>query len=269
MLLDEQEDVEGAAVRYVMITADQHLFDAYTKWFWQFNKSYRNSIEKKGRFILRLPLQYVPLLNILEMPNGIESSDIIRRARIALDSLFVNLRRVDPGYPHTLSLHRILARLSVDFHNSLKNLYGFDPITFGEDSVALFRQIRQDWDDIYRNCIILNAELLERPTRANLTRLARLLRTNTDLHISIYEDQQRILDQVAARHLSVGNKINMASMAGLDRSEVPLLPGRAPLVVRASFPRILGAESLEHALTRVAQKDKALLVAYKRRSIRS
>jgi hypothetical protein len=259
MLLDEEENVEGSIVRYVMITADHNLFDAYTKWFWQLNKSPNNRPVDKQRFVLRMPLQYVPLLNVLEMPNGIESSDIMQRARIALDSLFVNLRRVDPGYPHTLSLYRILARLSVDFHNSLRDLYGFDPITFGEESVNLFRQIRRDWDDMYRNCVILNAELLERRTEANLVRLARLLRTDADLRTSIYEDQQRILDQVAARHLSVGNKINMATIAGLDKSEAPLLPRRAPLVIRASFPRILGAESLDRALDRLAQKDRPLI----------
>jgi hypothetical protein len=254
MLLDDEERLQGSTVRFVMVTADHRIFDAYSKWFWG-----PEGPNDGWRFILRLPLQYVPLLNILEMPNGIESSDIILRARTALDSLFINLRRVDPGYPHTLSLHRILARLSSDFHNSLKDFYGFNPISLGKESIDLFRQTRRDWEDIYDNCVILNAELMEKRTRASLERLSKLLRRSSDLRTSIYEDQQRILDKVAGRHIAVGNKINIAFLMGSETSLNS--PPRAPLALRAKFPRILGTEPFEQALDRLAHGDQGLMAS--------
>ncbi len=250
MLLDEQT-IQDPLIRFVLITADQRLFDAYTKWFWS-----AEGPKNQDRFLLRLPLQYVPLLNILEMPNGIESSDIIKRARLALDSLFVNLRRTDPGYPHTLSLHRILARMGADFHNYLIQAYGFNPLTLGQDSVDLFRQTRRDWEKIYENCVVLNYELIESRTKANLVRLSTILRNNTDLRISIYEDQQRILDQVAGRHIAVGNRINLSFLTGNTAAEDYLQ--RAPLALRVKFPRVLGAESLNVALDRLAKGDRTL-----------
>ena len=172
MLLDE-ENGQDPNVRFVLITADHRLFDAYSKWFWS-----GEGPNDKGRFLLRLPLQYVPLLNILEMPNGIESSDIIKRARVALDSPFINLRRTDPGYPHTLSLHRILSRFSSEFpqyHDYLVKFYGFNPLTLGHEGVELFRETRRDWEKIYENCVVLNTELIEHRTRANLERISRIL----------------------------------------------------------------------------------------------
>jgi len=68
-------------------------------------------------------LQYAPILNVQEMPNGIERSDLLIRARAALDGLLMGYREVDrAGYPQRLALVRVLARGGVS--DLLKAFYG-------------------------------------------------------------------------------------------------------------------------------------------------
>src|SRR5262245_3501715 len=65
MRLDEAAREARQPTRYVLVTADRALFDAYAKWFWH------DGNQKQMRFVLRHPLQYVPMLNLVDMPNGI------------------------------------------------------------------------------------------------------------------------------------------------------------------------------------------------------
>ncbi|MXP65333.1 hypothetical protein E0493_18455 [Roseomonas sp. M0104] len=231
--------------RVVLITADQKLFEAYSEWYWR-----ENAQAGPGRasFVLRPVLQYVPILNVEKMPNGIGHSDVMRRTRHALDALFANLRAVDPGYPHTLAIHRTLARHVASrrqFREALETIYGANPFDFAAEQVALFKRIRQEWQDGFRDGVVLNAELLERRVRS-LNALASLLRGDKDLRTAIHEDKRRIIARIEAAHLGVNVRAGIARL--MRRLQRDRMPARAPIAIRLRLPRIIDDLTVDEAM---------------------
>jgi hypothetical protein len=100
-LLNESAD---SSLRFVLVTADQVLFDAYARWYWE---DRRRSAEG-APFMLRALAQYIPIINVKEMPNLVEKSEMIADTRDALDSLLTAVRLKDGGYPRVLALYRAL-----------------------------------------------------------------------------------------------------------------------------------------------------------------
>jgi hypothetical protein len=251
MALDEAADQAGENTRYVLVTADRALFDTYSRWFWQGSRSEG----AEPRFVLRHPLQYVPILNVTDMPNGIERSDILDRTRDALDALLAPLRSVDRNYPHTLSIHRILARMIEDdqkFQEALKNLYGQNPFELKAGSTSLLENIRRDWEEGFRAGIVLNAELMQRRAHSEFEPLARLLNEQVDLRAAILQDHQSILSLLEAAHVTVNTRISMTRLMRDTNGETAAPPQRGIMAIRATFPRIVGDASLDDVLERLA-----------------
>jgi hypothetical protein len=253
MLLDAAVTEEGKYTRYVLVTADHRLFDAYAKWYWGGEGKERNC-----RFVLRLPLQYAPVLNVQEMPNGISSSKIFQSAAAALDSLFSNLSRTDSAYPHKLAFYRIQAR-STDVNEILSDFYGANPLRLEGAAVKEFASIRESWHASFRSGVLLNAELMQRRMQAEFGPLARLLRESTDLRAAIHEDQRRSLEQVENSHLLFSTRLNLILLTRGRRDTAGPESRRAPFLVRAHFPRILGEEPLKAALDRLAMSDHSVI----------
>jgi len=258
MRLDEAARHAKQPTRYVLVTADRALFDAYANWFWGDG----GGDQRQARFVLRYPLQYVPMLNLMDMPNGIERSDIFERTRNALDTLLAPLRAVDPRrYPESLSMHRILARVTADdqkLQEALKRLYGHNPFELEAGSAPLFQQIKVDWEQGFRSGVVLNAELMRRRARAEFEPLVCLLREDVDLRTAILQDQQRILTQLEAAHLAVNTRVSVARLMGIDQTD-GAGPPRGMLAIRAAFPRIIGDASLENVLEDLASGRDAQL----------
>jgi len=250
--LDAAAQQARQATRYVLVSADRALYDAYANWFWRDNKGEQT----QTRFVLRQLLQYLPMLNLVDMPNGIESADIFVRARDALDTLLAPLRSVDPHrYPESLSIHRILARITADdakLQEAMKGFYGQNPFEFKVGSAPLLEQVRRDWEEGFRISVVLNADLMRRRARSEFDALASLLRENVDLRTAMLEDQQKILSQLEAAHLAVNTRVSVARlMANIDRTD-GVAPARGVLAIRAVFPRIVGDMPLEAVLDELA-----------------
>jgi hypothetical protein len=249
MLLDAATVEEGERTRYVLVTADHRLFDAYAKWYWGGGGKTRNR-----SFVLRLPLQYAPILNVQEMPNGISNSKVFRSATTALDSLFTNLSRTDTAYPHKLAFYRIQAR-TTDVNDILTDFYGTNPLRLEGAALREFEGIRNSWHASFRSGVLLNAELMQRRMQAEFGPLARLLRDSTDLRAAIHEDQRRSLRQVENSHLLFSTRLNLILLTRGRRDTAGPVSQRAPFPVRAHFPHILGDEPLKMALDRLARSD--------------
>ena len=254
MLLDEEAVRDNEKTFYTLVTADRVLFDAYARWFW----TDRQTVQPDARFVLRTPLQYVPVLNVREMPNGILTSDAVALGRAALDDLLAGLRSLDARYPHILSLQRLLAQGDNELSELFQGVFGFNPFEVAADHIETFKAMRRQWHELFRGGVVLNAELMARRVKAEIERLALLLRQNTDLRAAIHEDQLRILGRVEAAHVAFSTKINIEVLTRAEgRASAP--PRRAPLALRVSFPRILEAEEFEVALDRLASNDKRLI----------
>jgi hypothetical protein len=255
MRLDEAAREASQPTRYVLVTADRTLFDVYAKWFW-------GDDQKQTRFVLRHPLQYVPMLNIVDMPNGIERSDSFERTRNTLDTLLAPVRAVDPiRYPQSLSIHRALARVAADnetMQAAFKRLFDRNPFELETGSAQLLDQLKADWEEGFRASIVLNAELMRRRARAEFEPLECLLREDVDLRTAILEDWQKTLTHLETAHLTVNTRVSMSRLMGVDETgEVG--PPRGLLAVRATFPRIVGNTSLEDVLKKLAEGRDAQL----------
>jgi len=253
VLLDAAATEEGDYTRYVLVTADHRLFDAYAKWYWGGEGKERNC-----RFVLRLPLQYAPVLNVQEMPNGISNSKVFQSAAAALDSLFTNLSRTDSAYPHKLAFYRIQAR-TTNVNEILSSFYGANPLRLEGEAVKEFEGIRESWHASFRSGVLLNAELMQRRMQAEFGPLARLLRESTDLRAAIHEDQRRSLEQVENSHLLFSTRLNLILLTRGRRDTAGPVSQRAPFLVRAHFPHILGEEPLKSALDRLAMSDHSVI----------
>lgn len=254
MLLDANAAAERELTRYVLVTADQRLFDAYAKWYWGGEGKAENR-----RFVLRIPLQYAPILNVQEMPNGISNSQVFQSATTALDSLFTNLSRADASYPHKLAFYRIQAR-SPEVGGILKDFYGANPLRLESDAVAEFERIRESWHAGFRSGVLLNAELMQRRMQAEFGPLARLLRDSTDLRRAIHEDQRRSLEKVENSHLLFSTRLNLMLLARAERHDsAGPASQRAPFLVRADLPNLLGNEPLKTVLERLARSERHVI----------
>lgn len=244
--------------RYVLITADTLLFDAYARWYWQ------EAREQSPRplFLLRLPLQYCPILNVSEMPNGLDESVITQTSR-SLDPLFEDLRRVDPDYPNSLSFLRTLVGHK-QLKDTLLGFFGFDPLSLSETTQKQFKEMRGEWLATFAQSNLINAPLLNRRLCGNLDRLVRLLQDRRDFLEALRDELQRTILDLEQSHLAFSTGINIRL---LHRSFGPKFLQdalRTPGLVRTAFPRILGDLELNDALDRLSQQDTVLLAQVSR-----
>jgi hypothetical protein len=249
MRLDEEAAASEEKLRYVLVTTHRKLFDAYARWYW----SREQDEVPNARFILRTPLQYVPILNVREMPNGIESSDAVARGRAALDDLLAGFRQVDARYPHILSVQRLMSE-SRELAELLEKLFGFNPFELSPNQVDSFRAARNQWHELFRSAVVLNLELMARRKQAEFSRMTALLRSSTDLRMAVHEDQIRILGRVEAAHIAFSTGINIRLLTR-DQEGGRTEFRRAPLVLQVRFPRVTGDIELETALDRLARHD--------------
>lgn len=254
LMLDEAAaaDPDRRDTRYVMITADFVLFDAYAKWFW-------SQPEDPGRrFVLRLPLQYVPILNALEMPNGLGSGLLTERAKEALDSLFSNLSRVDAQYARKLSYYRTMAKPDQQILETLKALYGENPLSVSAEGLPRFRNIRRMWHECFKTGVVLNAGLLNR-RKEEFRFLAERLSDDVDLRHAIYEDQRRNLDRITEAHAVISTQLQISTGLGGELSPARSTPRQAPLLADARLPHLLGNSRLRDRLDALAVDGPEIL----------
>jgi hypothetical protein len=249
ILLDRSARDDGRKVHYVLVTADKSLFDAYVRWFWT-----GSHLDRQEPFLLRLPLQYIPILNINEMPNRIDDSEIIHKTCDTLDLLFANLKKIDPYYPHTLAVHRVFSEVATEglFRKTLTALYGFDPYTLaGEGELDILMDNRQKWQVAFRDGVLLNTELMRRRLRIELEPVSDLLDEDGDLLLAIHDHQRRVLADVAAAHLAVNTRF---SLTGIIRGLGHAAAGRPPrglLAVRMRLHRLANGAPLHAFMERI------------------
>lgn len=213
-------------VRYVMVTADQSLFDAYVRWYWNTRD------DETVRFVLRLPLQYVPIINTAEMPNSVQGDQLTRKAFVALDSLFGNLSQVEPNYTQKLAQYRIMNWEIGENRSILERFYrGIDIFSLNPEA---FRRVRDGWHDCYRNGTVLNAALMARRHRRELDGLVGALRSNADLRDALTKDAMENLDRIVGVHaeFTTHGNINSILKALREGADTIIPQHRVPFLVR-------------------------------------
>ena len=67
--------------RAVLISGDEHLHRAYARWAW----ADKGRSLRPERYVLRRPLQYTPVLNVVSMSDDASAAEIFRKLTEALD----------------------------------------------------------------------------------------------------------------------------------------------------------------------------------------
>jgi hypothetical protein len=245
MLLNKAAVEDTPSIRYVLLTADNVLLDSYIRWYWE---ERQDDDDPDARFVLRTPLQYAPILNVQDMPNGIMRSDVIQRARDALDGLFINTPALRQGYPLKLAYYRILAR-NPTANRVVGDFYGYDPFKFDPLASKQFEAARHIWREGFRNGVVLNAELIRRRLEQEFELLARLLREDADLLTALHEEQRQIMGRLLSAHASLTTRINIRFV--INAEGAPASVRRARLAISRRFAGILGDQPLNPALDRL------------------
>lgn len=217
MLLDASiEAEERDRHRYVLVTADIALFDAYTRWYWESRPNDRM------RFALRLPIQYIPILNTHEMPNDVLSGEITSKAFLALDSLFGNLKTVEKiNYRQKLAYYRLEYPGAREDRETMVNLFnGIDPFEFAIDD---FMAARSEWNKCYANATVLNAPLMHRRHSEAFEGLVRALARSPNLREAIARDQLDSLSRIVGAHASYMTPATARDLAGMPGHRIPFL----------------------------------------------
>jgi hypothetical protein len=247
MLLDEAAKTSAdPEKRYVLVTADMALYDAYTRWYWD------NQSNQGRRFVLRLPIQYIPILNTLEMPNHIHSADITKKAMLALDSLFGNLKTVEQfNYQQKLAYYRLeYPGTPEDRQATIAFFGGIDPFEFAVDA---FIAARQEWSKCYANATVLNASLMHRRHSEAFDGLVRALMKHPSLREAIARDQLDGLGRIVGAHASYVTPAIARDLASIPGHRIPFLLRLEACGLPPSLTELLRGE--DHQLNDQIQRD--------------
>lgn len=271
MMLDEAAAENSEPTRYVLVTADMALFDAYATWYWELHE------EMRPRFVIRLPLQYVPILNTLDMPNSLRSDEVTKKAFLALDSLFGNLRQVEPHYERKLAYYRLLEADLGARRDAITDYFGgVDPLEIGLEA---FDNARSEWNACYLNGTVLNAPLMYRRHAEAFEGLVHALRESSELRDAFEKAQVSSLERIVDAHAKFTTRVTAADILSELRndSEQVVPPHRIPFLLRlegCGFPESvvdlltatspLDANAVKQDLQTIVaevQSDKSLLLA--------
>jgi hypothetical protein len=187
ILLDSEAIKGSHPVKYLMITTNRSVLDAYTQWFW--SSELRKDNER--RFVLRPVSPYVPMLHLYRQRGPNEIFELIFRIRDALDTLFTNRLGLDSHYPWSLSILTVGSKESKAYVNKSP----------GFKDVEIFQGIIEGWAEILRTSVILNTDAAAKRMQAELVPLITLLQPTKDFRQSLLEYQRRMVAEIHSKHL--------------------------------------------------------------------
>lgn len=230
-------------VKLVFITDDEkiHYAVAYRKKYEQYN----------GESFLRRSIQFLPVLNIQEMPNFVHESGSTLEIRSVIDSVLRSKREITKEFLQEL-IHRIAldlrkelqpqpsaglsdwkAALQEAWHKTLQAYFDLD-IDIAPAIDAGRARVRTAWDNLSNNAVSLNVELLARRLQQELGPLAsalgRLKATGkvADLASAFQAYQDEQLDILERQHIEWSLEWLIADLARRRLGHI----GRGPRLLR-------------------------------------
>jgi len=235
------EDMEAAdePVRYLLVSSDNRVHRAYHTWYWQADGPF---------FALRHPVQYVPMLNVQEMDNDIDSTDLTAVTQRTLDVCFAGIRRDDDRYP------LVLPQLIEEAEDDASELFHDGPL-----QREMLKELERCWAEAEDNAAMLSAEMLRHRKEYSLGPLRDLLASRRFKEAAL-DYQTWLIREVEGYHLTLVAQADLAEI--MDRLEQMKVvgPRRAPLLLRADFSPFTGERDLDDLLDSLQdQKDGAAI----------
>ena len=214
-------------VRYLFVSSDSFVQRAYHAWYWQADQPF---------FALRQPIQYLPMLNVEEMDNDIESSDLVAITRRTLDVCFASVESADERYP------LVLPQLVEDADDSDSALFHDGPL-----AAEMLDELELRWAEAEDNAVALSADMLRHRKEYSLGPLRDVLASRHFKEVAL-DYQARLIGEVESHHLSLIAQSDLADIvARLEQVEV-VGPRRAPLLMRADFSPFIEEQALDDVL---------------------
>ena len=234
--------------RYVLMTTDLHLYHAFALWYWN------NQDSGQPFFALRHPSQYLPLLNVTEMPNKIRNESLIRHAEDTLDSYLENFRRWVHPYPQSLSYYAFRPRhdrvaqpkfQSMDtWQHSLAAIYPPEKFEI-KGGKRIIAALIKEWRQALETTILMNPQLLTRRiegTFGDLQAAPDPVKHVRDVLEHAFEDR---LGRLRRLHIGLGLRYNLRILHELRSDVGKGRPARGPLALRTDFSGFIGDRTVD------------------------
>ena len=220
-------------IRYVFVTTDQSVYNATVAWWWE----NRGQDYGGDAFPVRRLTQYVPFLNVAEMPNKANTTSVFRDVRSAVEAFIVADGRRLGAPPRQLPAWQSQATnvTSSPFFDTLREFAS--EMTARTESDAVYRNTLKElnalWRNLTRETVFLNANLLGRKIEA-FRKLSAFLAEAEDVREAGGDLIRATVAEVERAHAKLSVQDSLAEMVnGQDLAEGSR-PARRALAVPAS-----------------------------------
>lgn len=239
--LNDAAKDESKPVRYLLVTADRSMYEAYAHWYWTTGK-----FDEGRDFELRQQIQYLPILNVVDMPNRIgqanDQNDIFGKVSNAIDSLLTNIKNQDSRpYPDFLSsyvgIHKTIRRWEVNNPSMSRFVEAFSTKMYRDllKNSHLLRELRQEWKELSLAASVLNTNLLSK-RRNELSSLTQVFSAD-DFQKNALDFLASSLEEIELKHTQYSLPMNFAKWLNIDNDNSNTFGKRRRKKSRISLPR--------------------------------
>lgn len=222
MKLNSAAREDRLKLRFVLLTTDEGLHNVFRK---RHKAGQVPGGQDPGAYVLRHPLQYGPVFNLKDIPNGVEDRRIFDRLKVSLNRA------------------RIATSGGSDWHRSA------DP--------DLIAGIQADWSGAIKTASVICAALAVRRFDRLFDQLKGIRRGPKGIG-QLVVLQQRLLGQFEAGYLALhvqGVLDDVAAALQRDRRTPGLGPRRMPFLLRPNLFEPLGISSLREFLVEIGGEE--------------
>ncbi len=236
-LARQAHDGHGDEIRFILISGDDTLHAVYADDFWS------RPEPDPAQYVLRRPLQYIPIMNARDIPNGYQAIELFDRLLTVLDTVtdFVTQRTCKAF------------ALDFDFRQGSYKV----PRWRSEIEMPPLQRLANLWLEatIASNTLCAGLAVHDFGIRDLVARLdefagdKQALKPLIELHEQIYRDIDGIQLPLIAQEL-------LADAVGAMRRQVKALGAggvRIPLLVRERFEDVTGKLAIDKFVTRLAE----------------
>lgn len=227
----EMKHHDGKRRRCVLISGDDALHRVYQDEFWANEAASGLSPDEiRNRYVLRRPLQFSPVLNLKDMPNGYNHAAAFRQMTALLDD-FINfiIARTDGAYAIEHDWRKQQLEIQSRRESETKPDRAFVPAV---DVGQTIDRLRTSWSELIDTSSAICAGLAVRDFRALVDRFSKiaadgssrdaLIRLYTEIFSQIDVFQLPLVVQELLT-IAVRNRMRQAAMPGLAGVRMPFL----------------------------------------------
>lgn len=251
-------DARHRNIRFVIVTLDRAYYNAAVEW-------YENEGRKRLAFFpFRRISQYIPYLNINQMPNNVSGTRLLEELSEALDNLPNLSRRKSDGFPRMLPVHGGPNMFSGSGQMSQALSIVANKMSDGARTHRPGAALKDLWGRLSRNSVFMNAAMIRRRLGA-FSGLADFLESSADIRQALVDYMEQTIDEVERAHIAfsiqthLDAKVRAAAGAKHDQRSASRrgTAVRGMMLLRRGFDRFTDGIPLYRYLNQTVNSDNA------------